>query len=45
MKTIEELEKIKEFYINQNDWTSANQIQLAIDIATDYYFITKQQGL
>tara|TARA_R110000868_G_scaffold279203_1_gene539256 strand:- start:9115 stop:9249 length:135 start_codon:yes stop_codon:yes gene_type:complete len=40
-QTILELEKIKEFYINQNDWDSVNQIQLAIDVATDYYFITK----
>jgi len=45
MKTIEELEKIKDFYINQNDWTSANQIQLAIDVIEDYYFTTKQNGL
>ena len=45
METIEELEKIKAYYIKLNQWDNANQIQLAIDVATDYYFITKQQGL
>jgi hypothetical protein len=42
-ETIKELEKIKAFYIEQGDWVSANQITLAIDVAQDYYFITKEK--
>lgn len=41
-ETIKQLELIKEFYINQGDWISANQITLAIDVAENYYFTTKQ---
>jgi hypothetical protein len=41
-ETIKQLELIKEFYINQGDWTSANQITLAIDVAENYYFTLKQ---
>jgi hypothetical protein len=41
-ETIKQLELIKEFYIEKGDWTSANQITLAIDVAENYYFTTKQ---
>jgi hypothetical protein len=34
---IEELEKIKEFYIEKGDWISANQVELSIDVVKDYY--------
>jgi hypothetical protein len=40
-ETIKQLEIIKEFYLNQGDWISANQITLAIDVAENYYFTIK----
>lgn len=43
METIEELEKMKEYYVELGYTTNANIIQLAIDVATDYYFTTKQR--
>jgi hypothetical protein len=43
-ETIKQLELIKEFYLEQGDWISANQINLAIDVAEDYYFTLKQNA-
>lgn len=43
-ETIKQLELIKEFYLEQGDWISANQITLAIDVAEDYYFTLKQNA-
>ena len=40
-ETIKQLELIKEFYLEQWDWISANQITLAIDVAKNYYFTLK----
>jgi hypothetical protein len=40
-ETIKQLELIKEFYLEQGDWISANQITLAIDVAENYYFTLK----
>jgi len=41
-ETIQELELIKSFYIQEGDWDSANQITLAIDCIENYYFTIKQ---
>jgi hypothetical protein len=42
-ETVKELELIKDYYILNGDWDSANQITLAIDVIEDYYFTIKQQ--
>jgi acyl carrier protein len=44
-ETIQELETIKSFYIQDGDWDSANQITLAIDVIENYYFTIKQQNI
>jgi hypothetical protein len=41
-ETIKQLEIILGYYIEKGDWISANQITLAIDVAENYYFTTKQ---
>ena len=43
-ETIKQLELIKEFYLEQGDWISSNQITLAIDVAENYQFTLKQNA-